>query len=160
MSGTVKPIPEGFRTLTPHLTVGDAMAAIEFYARAFGAELQDISHGPDNKVTHATLKIGDSLFMLNDEFPDWGVLSPLSSAGSGFALHLYVENVDTCFAQAVAAGATVKMPLADQFWGDRYGQVMDPYGHKWSLATRVRNVSEEDALKAQEEAFAKMPKSA
>jgi uncharacterized glyoxalase superfamily protein PhnB len=98
--------------------------------------------------------------MLNDEFPEWGALSPLSSGGSGVSLHIYLENVDAAFTRAVAAGATVKMPLMDQFWGDRYGQVMDPFGHKWSLGTHNRDMTEEEMRQEQEKAFSKVPKSA
>jgi PhnB protein len=156
----VKAIPEGFHTLTPHIIVRNAAEAIEFYKKAFGAEVRDVANSPDGKIMHAALKVGDSMLMLNDEFPEWGTLSPLSTGGSGVTLHMYLENVDAAFARAISAGCTVKMPLMDQFWGDRYGVVADPYGHKWSLATHVRDVSLDEVEKAQEEAFSKMPKSA
>ena len=104
--------------------------------------------------------IGDSILMLNDEFPERGTLSPLSTGGTGVTLNLYLDNVDAAFERAVSAGATVKMPLMDQFWGDRYGQVTDPFGHKWALAAHIRDMSEEEIRKAQEAAFASMPKSA
>ena len=160
MTDKVKAIPDGFHTVTPHLIVRDAARAIEFYKNAFGAESLRISPGPGGKILHASLKIGDSIIMLNDEFPEWGALSPLSSGGSGVSLHIYLDNVDAAFARAVAAGAIVKMPLMDQFWGDRYGQVMDPFGHKWSLGTHNRDMTEEEMRLEQEKAFSKVPKSA
>lgn len=160
MTTKVEAVPKGFHTLTPHLTVRDAASAIEFYKKALGAEVLSISKGPDGKIMHAALKISDSIFMLNDEFPEWDTLSPLSTGGTGIAIHVYLENVDEAFERVVSAGATVKMPLMDQFWGDRYGQVRDPFGHTWSLATHIRDLSQEEVRKGQEEAFAKMPKSA
>jgi PhnB protein len=157
----VKAIPDGFHAITPHLTVRDAHRAIEFYKKAFGAEVLHVAPAPGGKVMHAALRIGDSVLMLNDEFPEMGgALAPPASGGSGVALHLYLENVDAAFERAVSAGATVKMPVMDMFWGDRYGQVMDPFGHKWSLATHVRDVSEDEMRQAQEKAFRKVPKSA
>ncbi len=161
MADKAKPIPDGFHTLTPHLTVRDAAKAIDFHKQAFGAEVRGVSY-EGKKVIHAALKIGDSMLMLNDEFPEWGTLSPLSTgnAGAGVAIHIYVEDVDNVFNRAVSAGATVKMPPMDQFWGDRYGQVVDPFGHRWSLATHVRDLSHEEMRAAQENAFSQMPKSA
>ncbi|MBZ5599326.1 MAG: VOC family protein [Acidobacteriia bacterium] len=159
MTDTVKAVPQGFHTLTPHLTVRDAERAIDFYQRAFGAEVLVKHYGPGGgKIIHASLKIGDSILMLNDEFPEWGLLSPLSTGGAGVTIHVYLENVDAAFARVVSAGAEVKMPLMDAYWGARYGQVQDPFGHRWSLAARVRNLSEEEVQKAQEAAFASMPK--
>ena len=156
---SVKAIPEGFHTITPHITVRNAKQAMEFYKKAFGAEvLRTMMQG--DSVMHAVLKIGDSLVMLNDEFPEMDALSPLSTHGSGVVLHIATENVDAAFERATSAGAKVAMPLMDQFWGDRYGVVTDPYGHKWSLATHIRDMSEDEVRRAQEEAFAKMPKSA
>jgi PhnB protein len=156
MPEKVKPIPDGFHTLTPHLTVRDAKGAIEFYKKALGAEVLHVSHTPDGRVMHATLKIGDSMIMLNDEFPEMGgSLAPRGDA-AGVALHIYTNNVDSLFAQAVGAGAVVKMPLMDQFWGDRYGIVADPYGFKWSLGTHVKDVSPEEMQKAQDQAMEKM----
>jgi PhnB protein len=148
---SVKPIPEGFHTLTPHLTVRDAKAAIDFYQKALSAQVLQVSHTPNGKVMHASLRIGDSVLMLNDEFPEWGgALAPRGEA-PGFAIHIYVDNVDKLFAQAVAAGAVVKMPLMDQFWGDRYGHILDPFGFRWSLGTHVRDVSPEEMERAQQE---------
>jgi uncharacterized glyoxalase superfamily protein PhnB len=157
MPEKVEAVPSAFHTLTPHLTVRNAAEAIEFYKKALGAELVRASHMPDGKVIHATLKIGDSMLMLNDEFPEFGALSPLSSGGAGVTIHLYTENVDRAFERVVAAGAQVRMPLMDQFWGDRYGVVADPYGHSWSLATHIKDMSPEEMQQAQEEAFAKTP---
>jgi PhnB protein len=161
MTDKVKSVPDGFQTITPHLTVRDANRAIEFYKKAFGAQVLNVSPGPGGKVLHALLKIGDSMLMLNDEFPEFGgQLGPSAAAGSPVALHIYLDNVDAAFERAVSAGATVKMPLMDQFWGDRYGVVIDPFGHRWSLATHSRDMSPEEMQREQEKAFAKMPKSA
>ncbi len=154
-----KPVPEGFHTVTPQLVVRDALKAIDFYKRAFGAEHLGINYGPDGKVRHAVIKIGDSIIMLNDEFPDWGALSPLAPGhASSVVVHLYVENVDTLFARAVSAGGKVTMPLMDQFWGDRYGQIVDPFGHKWSLATHTRDLTPEEMRRAGEAATESMGK--
>jgi PhnB protein len=161
MTDKVKAIPDGFHTLTPHLTVRDANRALEFYKQAFGAEVLHVAPGPGGKVLHAALKIGNSMLMLNDEFPEYGgTLAPPATGGSGVTLHIYHDNVDAAFARGVSAGATVKMPLTDQFWGDRYGTLMDPFGHKWSLATHTRDMSQEEMQQEQEKAFSKMPKSA
>lgn len=151
------PIPAGYHTITPHIVVNDARKAAEFYKRAFGAEIRGMHEGPDGHVMHAEVKIGDSVLMLNDEFPEWHVLSPTSTkADTSVTLHLYVEDADKAFATAVAAGAVVTMPLQDQFWGDRYGKVKDPFGHSWSIATHIKDLSREEMMAAQEEAMAKM----
>jgi len=161
MTDKAKTIPDGFHTITPHLTVRDANRALEFYKKAFGAEVLHVAPAPGGKVLHAALKIGDSMLMLNDEFPEMGgSLGPPATGGSGVTLHIYLENVDAAFERAVSAGATVKMPLMDQFWGDRYGQLMDPFGHQWSLATHTRDMSQEEMQQEQAKAFSKMPKSA
>jgi PhnB protein len=152
----VKPIPDGYHTLTPFLTIRDAARAIDFYKQAFGAEARDVVKGPDGKVMHAELKIGDSIIMLSDEFPDFGCLSPQTIGGSSTGLHIYLENVDAAFDRAVKAGAKVEMPLADQFWGDRYGKLQDPFGHKWSIGTHVKDMSADDMKKAMDEACAQM----
>jgi uncharacterized glyoxalase superfamily protein PhnB len=137
------------------LTVKDAAKAISFYEQAFGAHLVWISKTPEGKVMHATLRIGDSNFMLNDEFPEWGgALSPLSTGGSGVTLHIYTEDVDSLFDRAVAAGAQVKMPLMDAFWGSRYGQLTDPFGHHWSLATHTRDMTPAEVDEAAKSALA------
>jgi PhnB protein len=142
------PIPEGFHSVTPHLVLNDAAGAIEFYKQAFGAEELSRMPGPDGKrLMHASIKIGNSILMLCDEFPEFGGESgkgPLALGGSPVTLHLYFEDVDTAFDRAVTAGAKVSMPLSDMFWGDRYGQVVDPFGHRWSLATQLRVVSGEE----------------
>jgi PhnB protein len=158
MAGTVKGVPGGMHTITAHLVIGGADAAIEFYKKAFGAEVQGVHHTPDGKVMHAQLKIGDSQLMLADEFPAFGSHSPKSLGGSPVILHIYVEDVDKLFNQAVAAGATVTMPLMNQFWGDRYGQVADPFGHCWSLGQHIEDVSPEDMERRGREAMAKMGK--
>jgi PhnB protein len=161
MTDKVKAVPDGFHTITPHLTVRDAKRAIEFYKQAFGAEVLSVAPGTGDKVMHASLKIGDSILMLNDEFPEFGgQLGPSATAGSSVALHVYLDDVDAAFQRAVSAGASVKMPLMDQFWGDRYGVVIDPFGHRWSLATHVRDMSPEEMEQEQAKAFSKMPKSA
>jgi uncharacterized glyoxalase superfamily protein PhnB len=151
----VKPIPEGHHTLTPFLTVRDAVRAIEFYKQAFGAQERGIMKGPDGKVMHAELKIGDSIIMLSDEFPDYGALSPLSNGGAGMGLHIYVDGVDAAFDRAVKAGAQVEMPVTDQFWGDRYGKLKDPFGHKWSIATHIKDMSADEMKRGMDEAMEK-----
>jgi PhnB protein len=153
----VKAIPTGFHTLTPHLTVRDADKALEFYKNALGAEVLHVARMPDGKVMHAGLRIGDSMLMLNEEFPEYGGLSPLSVGGTGVTIHIYTENVDEAFNRAVSAGANVAMPVMDQFWGDRYGMVTDPFGHKWSIATHSKDMSPEEMQRAMDEAMAKMP---
>ena len=157
---TVKPVPEGFHTITPHLIVRDSKAAIDFYQKAFGAQLQGgIAYTPDGKVMHALLKVGDSLLMLNDEFPEHGVIAP-KQGETGISLHLYVEDVDELFERATVAGAKVKAPLADMFWGDRYGKVVDPFGHMWTLGTHVKDMSQEEMKAAMDEAMSAMRKTA
>ena len=157
MPQAVTAVPAGFHTLTPHLTVRDADQALEFYENALGAEILNVARTPDGKVMNAMLRIGDSMLMLNDEFPEMGGLSPLSTGGAGVTIHIYLEDVDEAFDRAVNAGAKVKMPLMDQFWGDRYGVVSDPFGHSWSLATHIKDLSPEEMQRGQEEAMAKMP---
>ena len=153
---SVKPIPDGYHTLTPFLTVKDAARAIEFYKQAFGAEERGVMKGPDGKVMHAEMKIGDSIIMLADEFPEFGVLSPQTSGGAGMGLHIYIDGVDAAFDRAVKAGAQVEMPLAEQFWGDRYGKLKDPFGHKWSIATHIKDMSADEMKRSMDEAMQKM----
>ncbi len=136
-----KPIPEGFHTVTPHLIINGAGKALEFYKKAFGAEEIFNMPGPGGKVMHAEIKIGDSHIMLNDEFPDYGSFGPKAGGGSPVTIHLYVNNVDSMMERAVNAGAKVTMPVADMFWGDRYGKLEDPFGHHWSIATHKEDVS-------------------
>jgi len=157
---SAKAVPEGYHTLTPSLTIRDAARAIEFYKQAFGAVERGVNKGPDGKVMHAELIIGDSIVMLADEFPQFGSLSPQTIGGSGAGLHIYVEDVDSAFDRAVKAGATVEMPVSDMFWGDRFGKLVDPFGHKWSIATHTRDMSMEEIEEAQEEFMKQMPKSA
>jgi uncharacterized glyoxalase superfamily protein PhnB len=154
MAGKVTPIPEGFHTLTPHLTVRDCAKAIDFYKKAFGAEERMRALAPDGRsIMHASLQIGNSMFMLNDEFPDWGCLSPLAKPGAGVQVHMYVNDVDRVWKRAVEAGATEQMPLADQFWGDRYGTLKDPFGHVWALATHIDDPTPDQMKQRMEAAF-------
>jgi PhnB protein len=155
-----KPVPEGYHTVTPYLTVRDAARAIEFYKKAFGAKEKGVMKGPDGKVMHAELVIGDSIIMLADEFPQFGSLSPQSVGGSASGLHIYLEDVDSAFDRAVEAGAKVEMPVADMFWGDRYGKLSDPFGHKWSIGTHKADLSNEEIERAQEEFMTNMAKTA
>jgi PhnB protein len=153
---SVKAIPDNYHTLTPYLTVRDAARAIDFYKKAFGAVERGVMKGPDGKVMHAELMIGDSILMLGDEFPEYGSISPEAIGGSASGLHIYVENVDTAFDRAVQAGASVEMPVADMFWGDRYGKLKDPFGHKWSIATHTADLSMEEMDKNMKVAMAQM----
>ena len=154
MTHQIKPIPEGFHTITPHLVVKGASQAIEFYKKAFGAEELSRMHGPDGKsIMHAHLKIGDSLLFLMDEFPEMGSYGPLTGGRSPVTLHLYVKDVDSAFNTALAAGARQIMPPADMFWGDRYGKLVDPFGHEWSLATHKEDLTPEEIGKRAQAAF-------
>lgn len=148
MNATVSPIPEGMHSLTPHIVCRDANAAMDFYVRAFGAVDHGRLPGPDGKLMHGIMKIGDSSLMLVDENPEWSMNSPLALGGTPVTLHLYVADADAALARAVDAGAMLTMPAADMFWGDRYGQVRDPFGHTWSIATHIRDVSPEEILAA------------
>ena len=142
----VKPIPEGMHSLTPHIVCAGAAEAIEFYKKAFNAREEGRVPGPDGTLMHAMVRIGDSALMLVDEMPQWGALGPKSLKGSPVTIHLYVEDVDATVAQAVKAGAKVTMPVDEAFWGDRYGQLEDPFGHKWSVATHTRDLTNEQIL--------------
>jgi uncharacterized glyoxalase superfamily protein PhnB len=144
----VKAIPEGMHALTPHLVCAGAADAIEFYKKAFNAVELVRLPGPQGRLMHASLRIGDSTLMLVDEMPEHGALGPKALKGSPVTIHLYVENADATVEQAVAAGAKVTMPLADMFWGDRYGQLEDPFGHRWSVATHKRDVTPEEMQEA------------
>ncbi len=152
-STKVKPIPDGMYTATPHLVCRDAFAAIEFYKKAFNATGESVMKGPDGKMMHGQIMIGNSPIMLVEEFPDWGVLSPQALNGSPVTIHLYVEDVDSVYAQAVRAGATALMPPDDAFWGDRYGKLTDPFGHSWSIATHVKDMTPEEMAAGMQEAF-------
>jgi len=150
----VKPIPDGMHTVTPHLVCKDAGKAIDFYEKAFGAETvmrMDMPGG--GKLMHACLRIGDSAVMLADEFPDWNSLGPSSRGGTTVVLHIYVLDADAFFDRAIKAGAEVVMPLGDAFWGDRYGQLKDPFGHIWSVATHVKDLTPEEIAEAAKTAF-------
>lgn len=147
MQEQVRPIPEGFHTVTPLLMCAGAADAIEFYKKAFGAIEVGRMPSPDGRIMHASLRIGDSPLMLADECPEYGSLGPLALKGTPVTVHLYVRDVDAMFAQAVAAGAKPIMPPAEMFWGDRYGQVVDPFGHRWSIATHTRDLTPEQMQK-------------
>ena len=136
--------PDGFTSLTPLVVVSPAAQAIDFYTRAFGAEEVSRMAGPDGSIMHAEIRIGDSIVMLGEENEEWGTLSPLSTKGNPGSLHIYVPDVDAAFARAVGAGATVRYPLEDAFWGDRYGKVTDPFGHEWGLATRMKELTPQE----------------
>ena len=146
----VKPIPDDMHRITPHLICAGAANAIEFYKKAFGAVEEARLPGPNGRLMHAVIRIFGDAVMLVDEMPEWGALSPKSLKGSPVTLHLYVEDVDAAVKRAVGAGAKVTMPVADMFWGDRYGKIEDPFGHHWSIATHQREVSLEEATKAME----------
>ena len=144
MTHTVRPIPEGYHAVTPYLFIKGAAQALDFYKKAFGAkELMRMAQ-PDGRVGHAEIQIGDSHVMMADEFPEMGARSPKTIGGSAVMLHLYVEDVDAVFQQAVAAGATVERPVADQFYGDRAGGLEDPFGHRWYIATHKEDLSPEE----------------
>ena len=151
-----KPIPEGYSTVTPYLAVDDAPKAIEFYKRAFGATERSRMPGPDGKIAHAEIQIGDSVVMTSDPFPQSTLKSPKELGGTASAVFLYVEDVDSVVQDAADAGATITMPVEDMFWGDRFGQVQDPFGHIWQIATHVEDVSREDMEKRAQEAMASM----
>ena len=143
-----KPVPDGMRSVTPHLICAGAADAIEFYKKAFGAVELARLPGPQGKLMHAVIRIGDSAVMLVDEMPQWGALGPKSLKGSPVTIHLYVENVDATVERAVKAGAKITMPVDDMFWGDRYGKLEDPFGHHWSVGTHVRDVGMEEMQQA------------
>ncbi len=151
-----KPIPAGYHTVTPYLVVNNAAAAIDFYQRAFAAKEIFRMDGPQGKIGHAELKIGDSMIMLSDEMPGAGNRSPQSLGGTPVSIFLYLPDVDATFKQATSAGAKVEMPLADMFWGDRYGKLTDPFGHSWSLATHKEDVAPEEMSRRAKEAMSKM----
>ena len=147
----VKPIPDGMHSVTPHIVCAGAADAIEFYKKAFGASETSRMPGPDGKLMHGSIQIGDSCVMLVDENPDWGMLGPKSLNGTPVTIHLYVNDVDQFAQKATAAGAKVVMPVADMFWGDRYGVLEDPFGHRWSVATHIREMTPEQMQKAMQE---------
>lgn len=154
MTTKIKPIPEGYHTLSAYLTVRGASDALEFYKKAFGAvELMRLNM-PDGKIAHAEFKIGDSILMISDENPECGSTSPEALGGSPVTLHLYVADADATFSDAIQAGAKEKMPLENQFWGDRMGGVVDPFGHHWLVATHVEDVDPSEFQSRMEACFA------
>lgn len=155
MPSSVKPVPEGYCAVTPFLMVHDAAAAIAFYQRAFGAKEVLRMEGPGGKIAHAELNIGRGKIMLADETPEAGMRSPRAVGSTTASVFVYVDDVDSMFHQAEAAGARVDQPLADMFWGDRYGRLTDPFGHIWSLATHKEDVSPEEMHRRGREAMAK-----
>ncbi len=154
MTTKIKPIPEGHHTLSPYLTVRGASDALEFYKEAFGASEICRLDMPDGKIGHAEFKIGDSIFMISDESPQCPSKSPKTLGGSAVTLHLYVTDADATFADAIKAGAKETMSLADQFWGDRMGGVVDPFGHNWMIATHVEDVDPSEFQSRMEACFA------
>jgi PhnB protein len=156
MPNKVKPVPEGYHTVTPYLVLDNAAQAIEYYKRAFGAKEIVRMDGPPGKIGHAELKIGDSMLMLADEMPGSSGRSPKSLGGTTTGVFLYVEDVDATFNQAVAAGAKTEMPPTDMFWGDRFGKLIDPFGHSWALATHKEDVAPDEMKKRSQAAMAQM----
>ncbi len=151
-----EPIPDGYHTVTPYLAVDDAAEAIDYYTKAFGAKERVRMETPDGQVGHAELEIGDSLVMLSDPFPQGSTKTPTELGGTSVSVFMYVEDVDAVVKQAVDAGATVTMEVADQFWGDRFGSVKDPFGHSWSIATHVEDVPPEEMAERAKAAMAAM----
>jgi PhnB protein len=151
-----EPCPKGFHTVTPSLTVRNAAQAIDYYKKALGAEELTRMAGPDGKIGHAELKIGDSIIFLNDENPAWGCQSPQTLGGTPAGLYLYGEDVDTSFQRAVGAGGQAKMPVTDMFWGDRMGSFIDPYGHSWTIATHTKDMTLEELKEGEKKFYAQM----
>jgi PhnB protein len=152
----VKPIPDGYHTVTPYLAVDDAAAAIEYYQKAFGAKERVRMDTPDGKIGHAELEIGDALVMLSDPFPQASTRPPKELDGTSASVFMYVEDVDAVVKKAVDEGATVTMEVENQFWGDRFGTVTDPFGHVWSIATHVEDVPPEEMAERAKAAMAAM----
>ena len=152
----VKPIPDGYHTVTPYLTVDDAAEAIEYYKKAFGAKERVRMDAPGGKIGHAELEIGDSLVMLSDPFPQASTKPPSELDGTSASVFLYVEDVDAVVKKAVDAGASVAMEVEDQFWGDRFGSIRDPFGHIWSIATHVEDIPPEEMAERAKAAMAAM----
>jgi len=158
MAQRVNAIPDGYHTMTPALTVRDMARAIEFYKKAFNAQERSRMDGPDGQLMHAEMKIGNSIFMLGPENPQMGSKSPLALNGTPVALYLYVENADAAFDQAVSAGAKVEMPVADMFWGDRTGSVIDPFGHRWWVGTHKEDMTPDQMKQRAQQFFAEQAK--
>jgi PhnB protein len=153
MPSKVKPIPEGQRSVTPYLTIKSAAEALEFYKKAFGATERYRLMMPDGRLGHAEIALGDSVVMLSDEFPEYGGKAPEALGGSPVCIHLYVEDVDAFVKKAVSAGASVRKPVMDQFYGDRSGQLEDPYGHLWWVGTHKEDVAPDEMQKRVQEMF-------
>ena len=153
---TTRPIPEGYHTATPYLAIDGAADALEYYKKAFGAKERMRMEAPGGKIGHAEIEIGDSIVMVADTFPQSSTKAPSELGGTTAGVFLYVEDVDAVVKQAVDAGATVTMEVADQFWGDRFGSIKDPFGHSWSIATHVEDVPEEEMAERAKEAMAAM----
>ena len=153
MAKNVKPVPEGFHTVTPYLVQRDAKRALEFYKKAFGAETRVTMPGPDGRIMHAEIRIGDSMMFLSDEIPEMSpeTKSPQSAGCVTSTTFLYVPDVDAVFKRAVDAGARVVMPVADMFWGDRFGKVADPFGHHWGIATHKEDLAPQEMQKREAE---------
>jgi PhnB protein len=151
-----KPIPEGYHSVTPYLAVEDAAQAIDYYKKAFGAKERVRMDAPGGKIGHAELEIGDSVVMLSDPFPDASTKAPKELGGTSSSIMMYVEDVDASVKKAVDAGATIRMEVADQFWGDRFGTIEDPFGHVWGIATHVEDVPPEEMAERAKQAMAAM----
>jgi uncharacterized glyoxalase superfamily protein PhnB len=158
MNETIQPIPEGFHSLTPHLVVKGADEALDFYANAFGAVVETVLRSPDGQVMHAAMRIGDSKLLLNDEFPQWGVVGPETLEGTPVTIHLYCADVNAAWKRARKAGCRIGMELQNTFWGDRYGMLLDPFGHHWALAQRIENLTQEQITEASRRATCGEPK--
>jgi PhnB protein len=156
MTASVKAVPDGFHTATPSMVVRDAAKAIDFYKRVFGAEERMRMPGPDGKIIHAEIKIGDSIIFLSDEIPNMGGKSPQSVGAYTGAVYLYVPNVDEIVQRAVDAGSKSAGPVSDMFWGDRVGHFVDPFGHGWSVGTHVADLTEQEVEKGAQEFYARM----
>jgi PhnB protein len=154
-SRKVLPVPKGYRTITAHLVCRNAAGAMTFYTKAFGAKTRLSMPTPDGKVAHAEMQIGDSLLMIGDEMPEMGASAPETIGGSAVHIFLYLKDVDAAFARAVAAGAKADMPPMNMFWGDRYAKLTDPFGHKWSMATHVEDLTPKEMARRGAEAYAK-----
>jgi len=150
---SVRPVPEAYRTASPYLIVRDAAAALQFYSEAFGASETRRLNTPDGRIMHAEMKIGDSMIFLASEFPDHGAFSPEHFGGSPASIVLYVDDADALFARAVKSGATSLRPMQDQFFGERSGTVLDPFGHRWNISQHLRDVPKEEVARAAARAF-------
>lgn len=158
MAQKVKPIPDGYHSITPYLYVKGGAKALEFYAKALGAQELFRMPGPDGCIGHAEMKIGDSIFMLADEMPAWNVKSPTTLGGNGSSLMIYVTDVDAAFKRAITAGAKEVRPLKNQFYGDRSGTIVDPFGHQWTIATHVEDVPPDELERRAAQAMSEMNK--